>query len=237
MSYILCIETGTDVCSVGLVKDGELVSLRESSEGRDHASRLAVFVSEILEGNGLDADRISAVAVSKGPGSYTGLRIGVSFAKGFCYGLGIPLIGIGSLDSLAAVACDDFKAGILGITESEWENSLLCPMIDARRMEVYAQVFDPHGCPVGDVQARIIDETSFQEYASRQKQLLIFGNGAKKCEGIIPSSRYIDVVPSARGLAQAAQRAFDNGCFEDTAYFEPLYLKDFVITTAKKRLF
>lgn len=235
MSYILCIETSTDICSVGLVRNGELVSLRESSQGRDHASRLGVFVDEILDGNDLNADRISAVAVSKGPGSYTGLRIGVSFAKGFCYGLGIPLLGIGSLDSLANVACEDNKAGILGV--EDWQSTLLCPMIDARRMEVYAQVFKPDGCPVSEVGAHIIDENSFSQYTGNCSQLLIFGPGAKKCEGIIPNARYIDVVPSARGLAAAAVQAFDNGTSEDIAYFEPMYLKDFVVTQSKKKIF
>ena len=235
MSYILCIETSTDICSVGLVRNGELVSLRESSQGRDHASRLGVFVDEILDGNDLNADRISAVAVSKGPGSYTGLRIGVSFAKGFCYGLGIPLLGIGSLDSLASVACEDNKAGILGV--EDWQSTLLCPMIDARRMEVYAQVFKPDGCPVSEVGAHIIDENSFSQYTESCSQLLIFGPGAKKCEGIIPNARYINVVPSARGLAAAAVQAFDSGASEDIAYFEPMYLKDFVVTQSKKKIF
>ena len=235
MSYILCIETGTDICSVGLVKNGELVSLRESSQGRDHAGRLGVFVDEILEASDLKADRISAVAVSKGPGSYTGLRIGVSFAKGFCYGLGIPLIGIGSLDSLACVACEDNNAGILGV--EDWQSALLCPMIDARRMEVYAQVFDPSGRPVSEVGAHVIDENSFARYTQNCSEFLIFGSGAKKCEGIIPNARYIDVVPSARGLASAAQQAFEKGQSEDIAYFEPLYLKDFVITQSKKKIF
>ncbi len=234
MSYILCIETATDICSVGLLKDGELVSLRESSQGRDHASRLGVFVDEILEGNNLDADRISAVAVSKGPGSYTGLRIGVSFAKGFCYGLGIPLLGVGSLDSLAHVACEDNTAGILGV--EDWDSTLLCPMIDARRMEVYAQIFDAQGNPVSEAGAHVIDEHSFGEYTSSGKRMLIFGPGAKKCENIIPGTQYIEVIPSARGLLAGAMKAFRNSEFEDIAYFEPMYLKDFVVTQSKKKI-
>jgi len=235
MSYILCIETATDICSVGLLKDGELVSLRESSQGRDHASRLGVFVDEILKGNALDADRISAVAVSKGPGSYTGLRIGVSFAKGLCYGLGIPLLGVGSLDSLARVACEDNQAGILGV--DSWESALLCPMIDARRMEVYAQIFDPQGNPLSEAGAHVIDEHSFERYTSAGSRLLIFGPGAKKCENIIPNTQFVEVVPSARGLASGAVKAFQNSEYEDIAYFEPMYLKDFVVTQSKKKIF
>lgn len=236
MSYILCIETSTDICSVGLVRNGELVSLRESSQGRDHASRLGVFVDEILDGNDLNADRISAVAVSKGPGSYTGLRIGVSFAKGFCYGLGIPLLGIGSLDSLASVACEDNKAGILGV--EDWAIDSAVP--DDRRQthgSLRTGVQAGRGCPVSEVGAHIIDENSFSQYTESCSQLLIFGPGAKKCEGIIPNARYIDVVPSARGLAAAAVQAFDNGASEDIAYFEPMYLKDFVVTQSKKKIF
>lgn len=144
-------------------------------------------------------------------------------------------MGIGSLDSLASVACEDNKAGILGV--EDWQSTLLCPMIDARRMEVYAQVFKPDGCPVSEVGAHIIDENSFSQYTESCSQLLIFGPGAKKCEGIIPNARYIDVVPSARGLAAAAVQAFDNGASEDIAYFEPMYLKDFVVTQSKKKIF
>ena len=140
MSLILCIETGTDICSVGIAKDGELLSLRESDEGRDHARKVGVFVDELLRETGIAPDELDAVAVGKGPGSYTGLRIGVSFAKGLCYGLQKPLIAVGSLDALTEVAREDYEAGILSV--SDWDRALLCPMVDARRMEVYAQVFD-----------------------------------------------------------------------------------------------
>ena len=134
MALILCIETGTDICSVGLSRDGELVSLRESDEGRDHAKRVGVFVDELLRENGIAPDELEAIAVGMGPGSYTGLRIGVSFAKGMCYGLQIPLVAVGSLDALAEVAIEDNEAGILNV--KNWDNAVLCPMVDARRMEV-----------------------------------------------------------------------------------------------------
>ena len=140
MSLILCIETGTDVCSVGIAKDGELLSLRESDEGRDHARKVGVFVDELLRETGIAPDELDAVAVGKGPGSYTGLRIGVSFAKGLCYGVRKPLVAVGSLDALAEVALEDYEAGILSVPD--WEHACLCPMVDARRMEVYAQALE-----------------------------------------------------------------------------------------------
>ena len=131
MSLILCIETGTDICSVGLARDGELISLRESDQGRDHARQVGVFVDELLSQTGIAPEELDAVAVGKGPGSYTGLRIGVSFAKGLCYGLRIPLVAIGSLDALTEVAKEDYEAGILSV--DRWEEACLCPMVDARR--------------------------------------------------------------------------------------------------------
>ena len=130
MSLILCIETGTDICSVGIAKDGELLSLRESDEGRDHARKVGVFVDELLRETGIAPDELDAVAVGKGPGSYTGLRIGVSFAKGLCYGVRKPLVAVGSLDALAEVAREDYEAGILAV--DDWSNALLCQMVDAR---------------------------------------------------------------------------------------------------------
>ncbi len=145
MALILCIETGTDVCSVGIARDGRLLSLRESDEGRDHARKVGVFVDELLRENRLSPDELDAVAVGKGPGSYTGLRIGVSFAKGLCYGIRKPLIAVGSLDALAEVAREDYEAGIVDV--DDWESARLCPMVDARRMEVYARVFDTTGAP------------------------------------------------------------------------------------------
>lgn len=237
MSLILCIETGTDICSAGLVQDGRLVALRESAEGRDHARRVGVFVEELLRENDLAPHDIDAVAVGKGPGSYTGLRIGVSFAKGFCYGLGIPLIGINSLEALAAVAAEDYEAGILHA--EAWEKSRLCPMVDARRMEVYAQVFDTHGRALSDVGAHIVGHDSFGEFIGGEGELIIFGSGAAKCAEILPQEgvRLVNVVPSARGLARLAAQAYDQSRFEDTAYFEPFYLKDFVVTESRKKLF
>ncbi|MCH5329822.1 MAG: tRNA (adenosine(37)-N6)-threonylcarbamoyltransferase complex dimerization subunit type 1 TsaB [Alistipes sp.] len=234
MATILCIETGTDICSVGIARDGELLSLRESDEGRDHAGKVGVFTDELLSETGITSADIDAVAVGKGPGSYTGLRIGVSFAKGLCYGLGKPLLAVGSLEALAQVAREDFEAGIVDI--DDWSSVRLCPMIDARRMEVYTRIFDSECRPLTGVSAEVVTGESFSEWRG-DGTLVIFGNGAAKCAGLLPDARLIDVVPSVRGLAPLAERAFREGRFEDVAYFEPFYLKNFVVTQSKKRLF
>lgn len=233
MSLILCIETGTDICSVGLARDGELVSLRESDEGRDHAKNVAVFVDELLRENDVAAEELSAVAVGMGPGSYTGLRIGVSFAKGLCYGLQIPLVAVGSLDSLVQVAREDYEAGIIDV--ERWEDALLCPMVDARRMEVYTQMFDAKGQSLNEVKAEIVAEDSFAEWRNG-RPFVIFGNGAAKCQEVLTDAILINVTPSARGLAALAHQRFEAGKTEDIAYFEPFYLKDFIVIPSKKKL-
>lgn len=234
MALILCIETGTDICSVGIVNNGELISLRESDSGRDHAKKVAVFVDELLAENNIDPQQIDAVAVGEGPGSYTGLRIGVSFAKGLCYGLGKPLIAVSSLAALAAVAIEDYKAGIIDI--ENWDSARLCPMIDARRMEVYTQVFDSKANPLSSVTAEVVDENTLAEHRAATDHFVVFGSGAAKCAEIL-GAELIDVTPSVRGMATIAEQKFADGNFADVAYFEPYYLKDFVITTSKKKLF
>jgi len=234
MALILCIETGTDICSVGIVNNGELISLRESDSGRDHAKKVAVFVDELLTENDIDPQQIDAVAVGEGPGSYTGLRIGVSFAKGLCYGLGKPLIAVSSLASLAAVAIEDYNAGIIDI--ENWDSALLCPMIDARRMEVYTQVFDSKANPLSGVTAEVVDENTLAEHRAATDHFVLFGSGAAKCAEIL-GAELIDVTPSVRGMAAIAESKYAANDFADVAYFEPYYLKDFVVTTSKKRLF
>lgn len=233
MALILCIETGTDICSVGLSRDGELVSLRESDEGRDHAKRVGVFVDELLRETGIAPDELDAIAVGMGPGSYTGLRIGVSFAKGMCYGLQIPLVAVGSLDALAEVAIEDNEAGILDV--KDWNDAVLCPMVDARRMEVYTRLFNAAGEPLSEVSAEIVTEESFAEWR-KGRQLVIFGNGAAKCREILPDATYVNITPSARGLARLAEQRLQEGKTEDIAYFEPFYLKDFIVIPSKKKL-
>ena len=233
MSLILCIETGTDICSVGIARDGELMSLRESDQGRDHAKQVAVFVDELLRETGVKPDELDAVAVGMGPGSYTGLRIGVSFAKGLCYGLNIPLLAVGSLEALTDVAIKDYEAGIIQV--EDWDEALLCPMVDARRMEVYTQIFNSRGEAQSEVSAEIITEDSFSQWRAKGK-LVIFGNGAAKCQEMLPDAIYIDVAPSARGLTRIAHQLFEAGKTVDIAYFEPFYLKDFVVIPSKKKL-
>lgn len=220
---------------MGIARDGELLSLRESDEGRDHARKVGVFVDELLRETGIAPDDLDAVAVGKGPGSYTGLRIGVSFAKGLCYGLRKPLLAVGSLDALVEVAREDYEAGILAV--DDWQHARLCPMVDARRMEVYAQVFDSQGTPLTDVSAEVVSEESFAAYRQAGEPFVIFGSGARKCADLLAGATFVEVTPSARGLARLAQQALDEGRTEDIAYFEPFYLKDFVVTTSKKRLF
>ena len=207
MSLILCIETGTDVCSVALSKDGRPVSLREEA-GREHARNVAVFTEELFRETGLDMRDLDAVAVGRGPGSYTGLRIGTSFAKGLCYALGIPLVAVDSLEAMAVIACENHEAGLF--RAESWETALLCPMIDARRMEVYAAVYDTTLRTVAPVAAEVVTADSFAG---------------------------LEVQPSARGLCRLAEEQFAAGETVDTAYFEPSYLKDFVVTKSKKKLF
>ena len=233
MSLILCIETGTDICSVGIARDGELMSLRESDQGRDHAKQVAVFVDELLRETGVKPDELDAVAVGMGPGSYTGLRIGVSFAKGLCYGLNIPLLAVGSLEALTDVAIKDYEAGIIQV--EDWDEALLCPMVDARRMEVYTQIFNSRCEAQSEVSAEIITDDSFSQWRAKGK-LVIFGNGAAKCQEMLPDAIYIDVAPSARGLTRIAHQLFEAGKTVDIAYFEPFYLKDFVVIPSKKKL-
>lgn len=236
MSLILCIEAGTDIGSVALADDDKLLSLRECSEGKQHASNLAVYVEEILSENDLSASELSAVAVGKGPGSYTGLRIATSLAKGICYAARIPLVTVSSLEAMAYVALEDWDAGIVDMDEIE--GALLLPMIDARRMEVYCQLFDSRVNPVDEVRAEIITEESFAQ-ERKNNRILVFGNGAQKCKDIFtgPGVIFSDIVPSARGLVKPAYNAFRENKFENIAYFEPFYLKDFVATTSAKRYF
>jgi tRNA threonylcarbamoyladenosine biosynthesis protein TsaB len=222
---ILGIETGGDNCSVALSKGDEIIAIKESG-GREHSKYLSVFIDDIFKDSGLSYGDIDAVAVSKGPGSYTGLRIGVATAKGICYGTGKPLIAINSLLSLTLV-CRNVSSPVSS-------QCIYCPMIDARRLEVYTALFDMSLHQLSDTEAMIISENSFAEILSTQK-ICFFGSGAAKCKDIIKSSNAIfaEVENSAAGLVHPAVEAFNNKQFEDTAYFEPLYLKNFVVTTRK----
>lgn len=235
MALILSIETGTEVCSVALAKDGEMISLRESGgEGRAHANNLGIYIDEVLRENDMDADELDAVAVGGGPGSYTGLRIGVSTAKGMCYALGRPLIAVDSLKALANTAMEEYEAGIIDIGNPE--TAVLAPMIDARRMEVYTRLFDTNLNPLGDTFAHILTPESFADIFAAGRELLVFGNGAQKCADLLPGATFARIASSARGLVTLAEAAFQAGDFADVAYYEPYYLKDFVVTKSKRDL-
>ena len=225
MAHILTIDTATTACSVALVKDGTVQALRENNQGLNHSVLLAPYIDALLREHRLEVRDLDAIAVSMGPGSYTGLRIGVSTAKGLFFGAGIPLIAVPTLRALARAVADPTG-----------EDALYCPMLDARRMEVYARIFDSEGKPLSDVSAEIIDEDSFSQWREPGRKLVIFGNGASKCTDMLPDALLIDVAPSARGLTRLAQQAFDNGEGVDLAYFEPFYLKDFIVTESKKKL-
>lgn len=227
MSLILNIDTSTDICSVAIAREGHVVALRENDEGLNHSTLLGVYVDELLKGNNWRADDLDAVAVSMGPGSYTGLRIGVSLAKGICFGAGKPLIAVSTLEALART-----------IAEREGKDIYYCPMIDARRMEVYTAIYDREGHVIQDIRAEIISEESFADLLAA-RELLFFGNGSDKVKGILshPNARFMDEVSTSAGnMAAIAERKFIGKQFEDVAYFEPFYLKDFVATTPKKKV-
>lgn len=230
MACILHIETSTDVCSVALSEDGAILFTKEDFDGPQHAVTLGVFIDEVLSMADSHAKPIDAVALSCGPGSYTGLRIGASMAKGICYGRNLPLIALPTLKvmSVPILLMDEFP-----------EDALLCPMIDARRMEVYAAIYDRALNPVKEVSADIITADSYAEYL-REHPVYFFGNGAAKCKEVIThqNARFIDgIQPLARWMFPLADRAFLDGTFQDVAYFEPFYLKEFVATVAKNKVF
>ncbi len=242
MARILSIESGTEVCSVALGEEGELVALRENDSAasldgnRIHGSSLALYVHEILQERGLGVEDLDAVAIGSGPGSYTGLRIGVSTAKGLCYGSGKPLIAVDSLTALADIALEEHEAGIADIPEG----ATLVPMIDARRMEVFCRPFRvANGAaePLGPTEALIISGENFAAERASAGGLVIFGDGAAKCAEVLPGARLLNIASSARGMVALAEAKYRRGEFEDVAYFEPHYLKDFVVTTAKRKVF
>ena len=229
MSRIILIETSTSLCSTALVEDGKVVCERISDEPRAHASKTALFVSEMLSEKGLKVSDCDAVAVSKGPGSYTGLRVGVSTAKGLCFGAGIPMISVGTLDTLVWQALD-------GNMLPEGCRYII-PMIDARRMEVYTGIFTPDGKQVSPTVAQIIDADSFKDQLA-EGPVLFIGDGADKCKDTLtsPNARFIQCCPKAASMTHPAIDALEAKRFEDVAYFEPFYLKEFITTVSKKKI-
>jgi len=228
MAIILCIETATEICSVAIAKNGETIALIEDTTGNSHASKLHILVATALNEAYLEFSDLDAIAVSKGPGSYTGLRVGVSAAKGYCYALKIPLIAINTLQSLAN--------GFWQLNNSFI--GLVCPMIDARRMEVYCAIYNNTLEEVLPTQAKIIDKESFTENYN-QKSIIFIGNGAAKCQTTInlANAEFNTTIRcNASYLSKLAQQAYSKNQLEDVAYFEPYYLKDFIGTVAKKLL-
>ena len=224
MSVILQIETATTSCSVALAVDSKVVAFKQINERNIHAEVITSFIDELIASANLTYTDLNAIAVSSGPGSYTGLRIGVSTAKGLCFALDKPLIAIETLEAMAyGVIHND------GVTIGQ--DTLLCPMIDARRMEVYCALFDATGQKVRPTSADIIDEQSFADELNKH-QIIFFGDGADKCEatlGVNPNAQFLlGFVNSATFLTQKAAEKFDKKEFEDVAYFEPYYLKDFI---------
>lgn len=227
MGLLLCLETATPVCSVALAQDGCLLALCETHDTNAHSSRLTLLIEEVLQQSGKLLKDLDAVAVSKGPGSYTGLRIGVSTAKGLCYGLDKPLIAVPTLQAMAygmSVQCELPK------------DALLCPMIDARRMEVYMALYDGANNEFSATVAEIITAETFSELR-KTYTLICAGDGAEKCKAFFESQTNILFpvveIPSAQYMIPYAERAFQQQHFEDVAYFEPYYLKDFVAGAAK----
>ena len=230
MVRILLIESSTALCSVALAEGGVITSYKESSAPKAHASLTAVFIRDILSERGITLNDCDAVCVSMGPGSYTGLRVGVSTAKGLCFGSGKPLMAVGTLDTLVAQARE--------IPGLDGDLKYVIPMIDARRMEVYTAVFTPEGKQLTPTAPAIIDENSFAEQLE-QGVCLFIGDGAGKCADVIrhPNAHFIQCNPKASAMLDPAMSAYKEKRFEDVAYFEPFYLKEFVATVSKKKLF
>lgn len=229
MSCILNIETSTDVCSVSVSQDGACIFSQEDHEGPNHAVKLGTFVDEALSFADSHAIPLDAVAVSCGPGSYTGLRIGASMAKGICFGQDLKLIAVPTLELMAVPVL---------LREEVEEGALLCPMIDARRMEVYSAVYDRALHEVRGIQADVVDAETYREYLDRGP-VYFFGNGAEKCMEVInhPNARLIKgVEPLAKWMFPIAERHIAQEKYEDVAYFVPFYLKDFVAHQPKKLL-
>lgn len=220
MAYILSIDTSSINCSVAVSNNDQLLAVVEQTEANIHASKITLFIEDACKKANISIKDLNAVAVSKGPGSYTGLRIGVSTAKGICYALNIPLIAIDTLKSLTRAAIE-IKSVV---------NSIYIPMIDARRMEVYTKVFDHSLNELQETEALILDEQTFNRYYQYSKKIILFGDGAEKTKSIVNSTeiQYLELLyPSSKYMVQDAFELFNIQKFEDTAYFEPYYLKEF----------
>ena len=227
MSLILNIETSTKVCSAALHENGKPITFRESFDANSHSEVLLPFIEEVLAEAEVSKTRLDGIGVSKGPGSYTGLRIGVSSVKGLAYALDLPVYAIDSLSIIHAMAREHIP-----------RKALVCPMIDARRMEVYCAMFDAQGVMISDIEAKIIEEGAFENYLN-ENIVYFTGNGAAKCRDVIrhDNARFLDgMYPSAKYMGAMIQKKSDRKLSENTAYFEPFYLKQFVTNKPKKNL-
>lgn len=227
MAIILSIETATPVCSCALLQDGQVVINKESHKGQSHSTLLGVFVHDIMKHVRRNNLKLDAIAISSGPGSYTGLRIGVSEAKGLSYGLGIPMIAIPTSYVMASIMKDRVA-----------KDTLLCPMIDARRMEVYATIFDNSLKIIRKTSADIIDVDSYNDILESNK-VAFFGNGSEKCKDVLTHHNAIfieGIHPLASGMGILSEKAYNKKDFVDSAYFEPYYLKEFVATIPKNKI-
>lgn len=254
--YFILLETATDSCSAALSCGDKIIFQKYICTPKSHAVKLAPFVEELLQENGLTIKDIAAVGVSEGPGSYTGLRVGTSLAKGICFGADIPLIAVGTLDVIAQVAIDNNQCGLFSASRQRICNGSTCepvadclnvtsndncyivPMIDAGRMEVYTAVFNSRGERLTDVEAKILDENSFVKELA-EKPVLFTGNGAAKFRPLAEGNKnalFAEDLPHASGLRVAVYNKFFAGKREDTAYFQPFYLKEFVAGKPKKLL-
>lgn len=219
-TYILCIDTSTEVCTVALACDNVLLASRENADGRSHAQMLLPYIDEVLQEAGVKPAQLSAVAIGMGPGSYTGLRIGTSTAKGLCYALSVPLIAIPTLRIIAA--------GAVAMSPAD-DTALFCPLLDARRMEVYSELFDRQLTSLSSFQSIIVDEKSFDDLLGKNK-VVFCGNGMEKCRPLLQSKAnalFCDAPLSARNMVSLAFEDFQQQKFADTAYFEPLYGKEY----------
>jgi tRNA threonylcarbamoyladenosine biosynthesis protein TsaB len=234
MALILNIETSTPVCSVALAENDNILALRESSEEKSHAGNLTVFIAEILNEKKISVKDLNAVAIGKGPGSYTGLRIGVATAKGLAYGAKMPLIAVSTLETLVCYALQRIEKDKLTFPFNV--STILCPMIDARRMEVFMAQFNSSGKRLENETAVVVRPDTFSSIPE-SRSIVFFGSGASKCRDVIThkNAYWIDgMYPSAAAMAVLSYRLFREGFCEDIAYFEPHYLKDFITTTSRK---
>ena len=232
---ILLIETATDVCSVAVSEGNEILSSGHITEARSQASQLAPLIQDTVSRAGMQISGLAAVAVSSGPGSYTGLRVGVSTAKGICFGAGIPLIGI---ETLTAIACGTLKTGA---AQEDPDGTVIIPMIDARRMEVYTALYDSSAQRISETEAVVLTPDTFSGTLKKYRRVIFTGDGAAKYENMLPEQYkdrciFLPSRPEAADMAAAAFRALQEKRFEDTAYFEPFYLKEFIAADPSRKL-